>query len=372
MKRLLWFFLVLLFCFSVAVLFINGQVPPIPWTEITNKVIPINNNSHEKETTSILINDEDITFSQDSMEIIEREFSWEYGGNKWNYKLQIPQAAYDYYANKERLPLVNTNVFSLYVTEPGHKEFIAKLAETFSNAAKKEGYSLKQILEFVLAFVQSLEYVTDEASKGVDQYTRYPVETLVELQGDCKAKSVLYAALLRQLGIDCVLVVLPGNPGHMAVAVRGEGLPGTYYEFQGAHYYYVETTGYGWKIGWIPEEYQNREAIIVPIKSQPLIIHQWESKVMANGKIEITVTVENLGTESANETKVYAALDAGDDKVYDQIWASPLDLSPGSKGVYTVNLKAPANIETRILVKIISNNYLMDESASEWFVPYKN
>lgn len=307
-------------------------------------------------------------FPQATLRSIEREYAWNYGGKQWTYRLRVPQEVYEYYSNRERLPLVNYGVFSIYVTDPGHKEFISALADNFSEAAARERYSLKQTVEFVLAFVQSLKYVTDDVSKGLEQYTRYPLETLVEQEGDCKDKSILFASILREMGISAVLVILPGDPGHVAVGIKGEGLPGTYYEYQGARYYYVETTASGWQIGQIPDELRNREAIIVPLKPKPLILHEWESKVTASGHIKLVVTVRNLGTASARDTGVYAALDAGDGKVYDQRWSEPLDLKPGSKGIYTLYLKVPSGVRTRLLVKIVSDGYRVDESASSWFL----
>ncbi|MEW6623006.1 MAG: hypothetical protein AB1420_07760 [Bacillota bacterium] len=306
-------------------------------------------------------------FSPAEAEMLNREFAWNYGGKQWTYRLQVPRGTYNHYAGRERLPLLDYNVLAIYVTDPGHKEIISSLAEAFSDTAAKEGYSLKQTVEFVLSFVQSIEYRTDEESKGLEQYTRYPLETLVDLEGDCKDKSILYASILKEMGLGVVLVILPGEPGHMAVGVKGEDLPGTYYEYQGARYYYVETTAWGWQIGQIPPDYRNREAIIVPIRPQPLLLHKWESRSAPNGQLELVVTVDNLGSAVARQTKVYTFLDVGNDKAYAQQWSEPLDLKPGSRGIYTHYLRVPAGVETRIVVKIISDGYLIDKSHSDWF-----
>ena len=323
-----------------------------------------------RENSAILFDEsslEPAASSPSGAEIIEREFTWNYGGKQWVYRLQVPQQIYHYFASRERLPLVHYGVFSIYITDPRHKEFISALANNFSKAADQEKYSLRQTVELVLAFVQSIEYVTDEISKGLEQYTRYPLETLVELQGDCKDKSVLFASILREMGIGTVLVILPGDPGHMAVGIKGENLPGTYYEYRGARYYYVETTGQGWQIGWIPPEYRDREAIIVPIESQPLLIHEGEFKVTSQGQVDLLVTVRNLGTAVAHDTRVYVALDAGEGKAYAQKWSDPLDIKPDSGGIYTFHLRVPSGIKTRLLIKIISDGYLVNESTSEWF-----
>lgn len=295
---------------------------------------------------------------------IDREYSWDYGGKRWTYRLHVPREAYEYYTNLKRPP---TDNYSVYVTDSVDDPFISAMAARFLEVARQERYSPKQTVEFVVAFVQSLEYVTDDISKGFDQYARYSLETLVEQEGDCEDTSILLASILGEMDFGVVLVMLTGDPGHMAVGVKGENLPGVYYEYAGARYYYVETTATGWSIGRIPAEYRHRDARILPLVPQPVITHEWVSRGVPGGYIELKVTVHNDGTAAARETKVYAALDAGSGKVYDQRWSGPLNLEPRSQGTYTLRLKPPANVDTRLIVKVISDGYLVDESTSERF-----
>jgi len=301
---------------------------------------------------------------QPSPELFHREFVWDYGGKRWTYKLQVPREVYDYFTSLKRLP---TSDYSVYVTDPADDPYISAIAARFQEVAAREGYSPKQTVEFVVAFVQSLRYVTDDVSKGFDQYARYPLETLVEQEGDCEDTSILLAAILREMGFGVVLILLPGDPGHMAVGVKGENLPGVYYEFEGARYYYVETTATRWPIGRIPDEFRGRKAVILPLVPRPVITHEWTSRRTISGHIELKVRVQNDGTAVARNTKVYAALEAGDGRVYDQRWSEPLDLEPRTKGTYTLYLKAPLNVRTRLIVKIVSGGYLVDESTSEPF-----
>lgn len=301
-----------------------------------------------------------------SQELLEREFSWKYRGKVWTYQLKIPKGVYDYYANLKRPP---TNDYSVFVTDPVDDAYISAIAARFTEVARQEGYSTKQTVEFVVSFVQNIKYASDEDTKGVPQFARYPVETLVEQRGDCEDTSILLAAILKEMNFGVVLVMLSGDPGHMAVGVKGEGLTGVYYEFQGNKYYYVETTDVGWSIGQIPDEYRHWEAVILPLIPQPVITHQWSSRVTWNGQVELIVTVHNDGTAAALDTKVYAALDAGGDQVYDQQWSKPLDLPPRSSGTYTLRLKAPPGSETRIIVKIVSSGTQYDESKSDYFSP---
>ena len=51
-------------------------------------------------------------------------------------------------------------------------------------------------------------------------------------------------------------MVLIQPPGHMAAGIYGgDGLPRYYWELDGQKYYYIETTGVGWAIGDVPDEY---------------------------------------------------------------------------------------------------------------------
>lgn len=100
----------------------------------------------------------------------------------------------------------------------------------------------------ILAFVQQFRYGYDQDTKGVPEYPRYPIETLVDRIGDCDCHAILCAALLKVLGYDVVLlgVSFKNDPvGHLAVGVEGaDHLKGEYYRDAktGKRYFYCEAT----------------------------------------------------------------------------------------------------------------------------------
>ncbi len=119
-----------------------------------------------------------------------------------------------------------------------------------------------QLASYV-AFVQSLPNTSDTITTGYDEYTRSPLETLVDGGGDCEDISILFITLTRILGYDSVFIDLPR---HLAVGLGlGETISGKYYEHEGKRYYYCETTGYSGKIGDIPEEFRGIDARIYPL-----------------------------------------------------------------------------------------------------------
>lgn len=131
------------------------------------------------------------------------------------------------------------------------------------------GDPAQTILEFVHRIVYDVSIESDR------EYVRYPLETLVERNGDCEDLTILAASLMKSIGIDVALINIPGGiidgknvTGHMPLGVAGN-YSGSYYEFEGKKYFYAETTGThwagipsSWTIGQIPEEMKLRKAII--------------------------------------------------------------------------------------------------------------
>jgi len=102
-------------------------------------------------------------------------------------------------------------------------------------------------------FEHCIHYVED----GVDDFSKYPIETLCEGCGDCEDKSILFASLVRSLGYDVRICIVPG---HAFVAVKLDSAPthggGWHITRPDGDYYTCETTGYGWLIGDLPPAYQ--------------------------------------------------------------------------------------------------------------------
>lgn len=82
-------------------------------------------------------------------------------------------------------------------------------------------------LSRVVGFVTALEYAVDPDSKGVPEYHRTPVETLVDGRGDCKDLTYLLAGIVSQPPFEyrTAMVLLPE---HMLLGVHGADLPAAY------------------------------------------------------------------------------------------------------------------------------------------------
>ena len=101
-----------------------------------------------------------------------------------------------------------------------------------------------------LSFVRSLEYQTDMAAFGVEEYPKYPIETLVDRSGDCEDLAALYVWVMQALGRTppCWPCRHPVG-GHMAAGIAG--LRGACVTHNGTAYYYAETTA-SMDIGTVP------------------------------------------------------------------------------------------------------------------------
>ncbi len=303
---------------------------------------------------------ETIQEAPQSSELIERHFTWEYLG-EWNWDLLIPKALYDYYHEMPRPPTID---YSVYVTHPLDDIYIERLVEIINEVAAREEYEKYQTVEFATAFVQSLPYTADSVTTPHDNYPRYPVETLVDNGGDCEDTSILLASLLNSMGYGVVLIELPE---HYAVGVKGgENIYGTHYEYEGDNYYYIETTGAGWRIGQLPDAYEDASARIHPMVPVPIITHEWTLE----GKgfyAELKVKVNNLGTGTASNVYVFACFDTGDGTGWSSKQSDTFNLEPGHQVTATLGLlPPPPGVHTRLMVRIVMGGYTVDESYSVW------
>jgi len=296
-----------------------------------------------------------------STEIIEKEYSWWYDGKKWTLSLNIPESLYNYYSDLNRPP---TEDYSVYVTHPFDDEYLRTLIEKMNFIAISRDYTESEKVNLVISFVQSLPYTSDSVTTPYDEYPRYPLETLVDDGGDCEDTSILVSALLYGMNYD---VLLFGLPGHMACGVYTQDVYGTYWLHNGREYFFLETTGEGWQIGDLPDDYKGKSAHLYVLKATPIITHDWEASWKGDD-LALTVTVSNQGTAKAEKLKIYAALDAGKGYVWNPIESDPFDLHFGREITLEVLLEVRKNEYTRLIIGVLSEEgYLIDKSYSEWF-----
>jgi len=192
---------------------------------------------------------------------VTQHYEWNYNGN-WEFDLPITISSYLEYSEKTRPREVRD--FIDMATDSESEPSIKVLVNEFREIAEAKRWTDRQLANFVASFVQSLPYTIDYETKSRDEYPRYPIETLFDRGGDCEDTSILVATLLDSLGINVILLHLEADK-HIAVGVDVPNTYGTYWEYLGDKYWYLETTAEGFSIGDYPKELESERAYIYPV-----------------------------------------------------------------------------------------------------------
>ena len=206
-----------------------------------------------------------VTIHALASETFERRFAWTSHGMAWEWEVAIPKALYWYYRSQEPRSWCSDTGFCdwyKYVTDRSDDAFIESLSTNLMSAIS--GYFFDSVsayygfLQFTLDFVgEVIPYTLDSVP---DEWPRYPLETLMEVEGDCEDTAILFASLVRPYAQSVHLVFFPS---HAAAAVpvdwdfvASRSYTVGYYEYNGQYFVMVETTGDPpsyWKIGELPE-----------------------------------------------------------------------------------------------------------------------
>lgn len=304
------------------------------------------------------------TYPEDSSTTLSRRYEWEALGGDWWIELNISSAIAEYYENRYGR---NPN-FDAYVSDPFGDQYISEVVRIFGNLEDEHDLTKPEVVNVAVSFVQSMNYTTDSVTSPFDQYTYYPVETLVERGGDCEDSTILLAAILRELGYGCVLLGLhDAEPAHMALGVKGDSsIPGTYYTYNDDRYYFVETTGEGWQIGEMPELKGSTSADIISITPSSTLVYEYTTTASDHGSVELETTVWNYGPASPQDTTFYAEFENRSEQPQSQA-QSNLGRIQHEQGVTKrLDLAPPDNQELRLNTVIVTNGEVHDLHRSPW------
>jgi len=187
----------------------------------------------------------------------QQSYRWEYAGRTWTLTYSFSTEHYRFFRTLPRI--LDYADYPDYVDDPRDDAQLQSLIDALERLAADAGMDAWAKLNLVIAFVQSIPYAGESC-----EYPRYPLETLVERQGDCEDAAILAAALLRQMRFDVVLLAFLEEQ-HMALGIRV--LPPTPaehppYAWNGDSYYYLEPTTTGWEIGDVPAMYRSQPRIL--------------------------------------------------------------------------------------------------------------
>lgn len=179
------------------------------------------------------------------------------GDTTYRLTVSVTETLYEYYSSQDHT-LYSYN-FSKFVTPDALKPVADDLWSIYSNE--------EDFANGVLMIVHQIPYVESDPQK-------YPVETIVENEGDCDLFSILAASIMKAGGLDVVLLLLEYQD-HMLVGVHLPESPNDvrsqvyFYRHEGKKYYVAETTGGEWETGWrvgeCHESLQRASAKVIPL-----------------------------------------------------------------------------------------------------------
>ena len=285
---------------------------------------------------------------------------WTYDEREWKCSVTVPVVLYEYYQRRTH----RSDEFAHYVLSEYDRDYIRNLVQSFRMGGEKWGYSETDHVYNVISFVQSLRYEYDIKSKQEQGYVRYPMETLVDGEGDCEDMVVLAASILYEMGFGVLLVSLPE---HLALAVRcSEFFPGTYYEYEGSRYYYLEMTNVGWDLGQLPAKFKGMEATLIPVVDRPVVIpescyYQYDAYLMSAPTVQVNLrcAISNLGPKSTQGMMLYVlfkSYETATTALKEQRFQL-VDLPEGGKAEFAVKVDVPRPFMGVIEYRVEGTNF---------------
>lgn len=124
---------------------------------------------------------------------------------------------------------------------------VKQVAAFFREASFAKNLVPAEELENVVCFVRSIDYASDQATHGQEDYWNFPIETLYEkdIGSDCEDHAILAASILYLLGHHVALFILRhDDSGHMALGYHDPEAIGPFSKVadkDGIEYFFVET-----------------------------------------------------------------------------------------------------------------------------------
>ncbi len=297
-----------------------------------------------------------LDISPESIPVLEKQYTWEWDGVERSITVTVPEQMYDYYSEKERY---QTTDYRGYILHPLDDAYVEALVYEFNIIQVDEGLSTENKTDLVISFIQNLEYALDIETKAKTEYPRFPVETLVDGGGDCEDTGILMASLLGSMGYNVSLIFLPD---HLAVGIAVNAT-GAHWVYENVTYYYLETTSPGWEEGEVPPEHDPEEATIYPVEEIPFLAYSWTATRL-NNKVTVRFHVTNEGALTAEDYRVWLAVEDEEGETVAESYSGYLDLSYGEEEWLTVRVTGPRSEKQRLVMGVT------DPQGEKYFLSY--
>lgn len=188
---------------------------------------------------------------------IYRRYKWLFRGFEFYYEITWPDEYLSYLEQMNHYAQDEEDLPSFVYNDPFKSELSDFLEQLIDLGAKYIDFrEEKDILEFLLSFVQHLNYYDE-----IGDYPRYPMETIIDGGGDCEDSAILMAFICWKLGYDYAFLLF-GDKGFLGIGGWAHidlGIAPRYSgEFNGSYwvgddgnrYYYISCNGRGRTIGY--------------------------------------------------------------------------------------------------------------------------
>jgi len=211
------------------------------------------------------------------------------GSTYYRLSVSVTSSLYDYYQSKDH-STSSLSDLAKFVT-PNTLSPIAD--DLWSIYSDEEDFA-----NGVLMIVHQIPYNESGPQK-------YPVETLVENEGDCDLFSFIAASIMKAGGLDVVLLYYE-EMTHMNVGVYLLEPPNDarfdvyYFRHGGKRYYVAECTGdwndweNGWRVGECPDEFRGVSAEIITLEN----CEQWSPEQVSSSLAEAASSTLTLQVSS--------------------------------------------------------------------------
>lgn len=188
--------------------------------------------------------------------MIETKYEWNFRGHNFDLQKEWPTEKLEHLKSL-RHEIRDPAQWDYFISREPYKEdlidFIVEVQET--GFEKLDLNDPPVMLEYLLSFVQHLEYVPDPW-----EYPKYPTEMIIDAGGDCEDSAILMGAFATILGYGCSLMIWPGH-ADLGIAAKPGEFEGTYFMKNKIRYYYVHCNAPGFRIGEYNGKFGDNPAI---------------------------------------------------------------------------------------------------------------
>jgi len=213
------------------------------------------------------------------------------GSTYYKLNVTVQQSLYEFY--KEKSHRFNSdNDFAKFVTPYALEPIAYSLLEIYTDD--------EDFVNGALMIVHQIPYQTTVSAK-------YPVETIVENNGDCDLLSYIAASIIMAGGLDVVLLYYETET-HMNIGVSLSCVPNAarqqayYTTYNQIRYYVAECTGGNWQTGWrvgeCPDDLKHASAQIITLEN---------CEQFAPGQVSATYKTLETSTLSLTVSPTYLA-----------------------------------------------------------------